>query len=374
MGGDPRLTDAITQLYAAALGSTNWNVPLERLRAVFAGEHVVLATVDLETGQRPLIASAGIDDSDRALLLSEEASRLAQPYFQVTPIDVAITRAAIVSDSEFAKSALYNEILRPTGGFHSVGATVKGSGPLLASLQVCRPQRAGAYNAVDAAVFQALLPHLMMAIEVRRRLALAEERNSGLERLLDRLSVAAFVTDGAGRPRFMNARAAQLIARGDGLTIGNGMLTAANPATTRDLRALIAGIAYGGQNGAGARFVLARPSLRPPLHATLMPAWRLDPEANGSVAQGVALLVSEPDAPPAIDREALADTFRLTTREAEIAALLADGTELGEIAQALELGIGTVRNHLKRVFQKTGVGSQAALVALARGFVRMDRS
>lgn len=372
MGGDPRLTDTITQLYAAALGrDDDWSAVLERLRAVFAGDHVVLASFDLETGQRPLIASTGIGDKERAALLSPECAQLAQPFFHAAPVDVAVTRGAIVRDSEFARSALYNEFLRPAGGFHSVGAMVRGSTALMTAVHVCRPEGAGGYDQPDAVAFQALLPHLLMALDVRRRLELAEARCTGLERLLDRLTVAAFVTDSASRPRFMNAKAGALAARGDGLTLANGMLATASHAATRDLRTAIARIAQGADS-AGTRLLLARPSLRPPLQVTLMPAWRLDPESAGAAPQGVALLVTEPDAPPPIHRDALADTFRLTQREADIAVLLAEGTDLAEIADALGLGLGTVRNHLKRVFQKTGVGSQAALVALARGFTRMD--
>jgi DNA-binding CsgD family transcriptional regulator len=89
---------------------------------------------------------------------------------------------------------------------------------------------------------------------------------------------------------------------------------------------------------------------------------------------GVAMLVTEPDAPPPIDKEALADNFRLTQREADVACLLASGAPLNAIAAALDLGLGTVRFHLKHAFQKTGTSSQAALVAVARGFAKLDRS
>jgi DNA-binding CsgD family transcriptional regulator len=49
--------------------------------------------------------------------------------------------------------------------------------------------------------------------------------------------------------------------------------------------------------------------------------------------------------------------------------LLGDGFDLQAIALQLGLGIGTVRHHLKHVFEKTGARSQAALVALLRGFI-----
>jgi DNA-binding CsgD family transcriptional regulator len=59
----------------------------------------------------------------------------------------------------------------------------------------------------------------------------------------------------------------------------------------------------------------------------------------------------------------------LTRRESEIAVLLAEGLDLKTIALRLGAGRGTVREHLKHVFEKTGARSQVALVALLRGFV-----
>jgi DNA-binding CsgD family transcriptional regulator len=82
----------------------------------------------------------------------------------------------------------------------------------------------------------------------------------------------------------------------------------------------------------------------------------------------VAIFIDEPDAPVYIDRRAVAEAFRLTRRETEIATLVGEGYELSRIANTLELGVGTVRNHLKRVFSKTDQHSQAALAALIRGF------
>jgi DNA-binding CsgD family transcriptional regulator len=51
-----------------------------------------------------------------------------------------------------------------------------------------------------------------------------------------------------------------------------------------------------------------------------------------------------------------------------VAALLAEGLDLAEVAGRLGHGISTARWHLKQIFDKTGARSQAALVALVRGF------
>ena len=374
MSGDPALLSVITRLYAAALARDEWPSALDQLRVTFAGDHVVLATHDFQSGQRPFIASTGIDPQDRERMLSEEANRMAYPYFGAMPIDVAAPRGALVRDTDFLRSEIYNEILRPAKGFHSVGAMLRGPGPLMTAIQVCRSEQAPEYDAPDAAAFQIIVPHLLMALEVRRRLCLADERSDGLERMLDHLSAAAFVTDGSGRPHVMNARARAMIAATDGLALTSTGLVASTPPVTRDLRDTIARIAASNGNDTGAaaglRLSLPRPSLRPPLRATFLPAWRLDPDGMGAAMHAVAILVAEPGAPPPIDKESLADAFQLTGREAEITVLLAEGMDLATIAANLDMGIGTVRNHLKRVFHKTGRSSQAALVALARGFTR----
>jgi DNA-binding NarL/FixJ family response regulator len=63
------------------------------------------------------------------------------------------------------------------------------------------------------------------------------------------------------------------------------------------------------------------------------------------------------DAPPAAGPEAL------TPREAEVLELLNQGRSNGEIAQALHIGIETVRTHAKRIFRKLGVRNRRELRA-----------
>ena len=55
----------------------------------------------------------------------------------------------------------------------------------------------------------------------------------------------------------------------------------------------------------------------------------------------------------------------LTTREAEVLALLASGLSNTEIAQCLYLSHATVKTHINRIFAKTGARDRAQAVRYA---------
>jgi DNA-binding NarL/FixJ family response regulator len=56
----------------------------------------------------------------------------------------------------------------------------------------------------------------------------------------------------------------------------------------------------------------------------------------------------------------------LTAREAEVVELLQDGRTNSEIAEALDIGIETVRTHARSIYRKLGVPSRRELARMAR--------
>jgi ATP/maltotriose-dependent transcriptional regulator MalT len=52
----------------------------------------------------------------------------------------------------------------------------------------------------------------------------------------------------------------------------------------------------------------------------------------------------------------------LSSREAEIMTLIADGHSNGQIAAALTVAEKTVKNHVNRIYAKLGVGSRRAAI------------
>jgi DNA-binding CsgD family transcriptional regulator len=63
------------------------------------------------------------------------------------------------------------------------------------------------------------------------------------------------------------------------------------------------------------------------------------------------------------------DVHRLSAREMEVMSLIADGQTNGEIAARLFLAEKTVKNHVRRIYSKLGVGSRPAAIAYWRNVV-----
>jgi DNA-binding CsgD family transcriptional regulator len=218
---------------------------------------------------------------------------------------------------------------------------------------------------------KALLPHVATAVELHLRLRAAERNGESFVRLLDRLDAGVILTDAFARPMFANARARCIAGEADGLFLHDDGLAGATPTATQILRDAIATSSNGAVRRP--RVWLERPSQRPPLLLSVLPLSHLGPTVPGTRAPRVAIFITEPDAPAAVDRQAITDVYRLTNRETEVAMLLADGLSVDAIGDRLGVGRGAVRTHLARLFDKTGARSQAALVALIRGFTEISR-
>lgn len=96
--------------------------------------------------------------------------------------------------------------------------------------------------------------------------------------------------------------------------------------------------------------------------------------ATAPLAREAVRRMNEVQSPVANDRSALHDSLRrayrhfgasvLTEREREVTHLLLQGNSAKAIARGLTISPETARNHLKRIYPKLGVASQAELFAL----------
>jgi len=64
----------------------------------------------------------------------------------------------------------------------------------------------------------------------------------------------------------------------------------------------------------------------------------------------------------------------LTPREADVLELLQEGATNAQIAQALSIGLETVRTHARNIYRKLGISSRRDLARLAGAEAALDRS
>jgi len=70
---------------------------------------------------------------------------------------------------------------------------------------------------------------------------------------------------------------------------------------------------------------------------------------------------------PELATEALGDSDPLTDRERQVLRLAADGVSTGDVAKALGLSAGTVRNYLSEAIDKLGASNRIDAARIARG-------
>ncbi|MGI6855482.1 helix-turn-helix transcriptional regulator [Mesorhizobium sp. 1B3] len=354
------------------------------------GNSTLFLDQDLRTGCVKSATGCGLAPELHAAFAPACEAGMLAPWMDNLGSGIARRSSAVISDRAFASSDFYEKTVRPTGTFHSATAALDYAASHRGFIAIGRRLGSDDYDSQSIEVLQVLVPHLVTALRVRHQLGDAELQTRSAYAMLDRLDAGIVLTDASARPRFVNARAGAIAAEGDGFCLGSRGIAAALPTETRALRRAIAAaatittkltqsdttdtIVQSATSAMQTTLPLSRPSLRPPLTAFVMPLSEAMLEGTTGALSQVAVFLIEPDRPPEIDTRALGETYRLAPREIQVATLLAQGRTLAEIACQLGIGLGTVREHLKRVLAKTETRRQANLVRLLlRAFVKPVR-
>lgn len=259
----------------------------------------------------------------------------------------------------FARSALMNEYLIPTGTRYSLFATYNAGPALVMAQAFLRRPNQEPFSETERRRVQTIVPHLARATRLRHLVRTLRADLGDLERALDASPSALAVLDSRGRTIALNARCRALLATFPGLfadprvrgaircsaTFAEG--TRARGTNPRPPRTVTVA-----RHGAPALSVLVHP-LRP----------RVDLRRAAPAAR-VLVVIHDPAAVIALDRDLVAHLHGLTATEAELAASLAEGRTVADFAKARGISELTVRTHLKHVLDKTGARRQAELVRM----------
>jgi DNA-binding CsgD family transcriptional regulator len=86
----------------------------------------------------------------------------------------------------------------------------------------------------------------------------------------------------------------------------------------------------------------------------------------------VLVCVTDPDAALSLSERRLSELFGLTHAERRLALALFEGSSLQQAAAKLCISVNTASVQLSRIFEKTGVNRQSALVALLARSAGLD--
>jgi DNA-binding CsgD family transcriptional regulator/PAS domain-containing protein len=372
MRSDSSLVDTI---YAAAADPDRWPAALTAVADHMGATGGMLAYV-APRGQQNQLVIGRLREDLGALFVERHAHNPwsdamihappGQPVIVNGLVDIRAVRRTAFHAEVLAPQGIENVInskeafLSPHGGFGGFG----GFGFTLSAR--------GSDRAEDARRrFARLHPHLSRAFETSLSLGRHADGARQLVPVLQRMPGPALLLDGQGRIGHANPAAEALLREGDGLTAGRegGLRLAATlPGETAALsRAVAEALSVAAGSGQMLRppLRLTRPSGKASLLVILVPLpppsfafWALTEQARALV------LVIDPAQQSLVASEAAGAAMGLTPAEARVAALVASGLNGPQAAAALGIAPTTVKTHLSRCFEKTGVRSQLGLVRL----------
>ncbi len=355
---------AVARLYEGVLDASLWPSALQAITDMMKADHAIALIQRSDSRGVEFMSAMRVDRQCLNVFKSAMEQGMAAQFFAGMPIRSVLSSTIVLP--ELPRSDFYHDIVRPMNGHHAAFFLSPLTQQMVGSCVICRPPQMGDYDLPELQCMRLFAPHIESALRLRQRLAQAEAETQQSVCVLNHVDLGIVLLDRSGLPQFVNRYADALLQERDGLACDRMGLSAATAGATRQLRQLIATAAQPEKyaHAQSLRLCLPRPSMRCPLVIRAMPLSRTAAETFGNTAAEIILFVHDPHRGGHLDEPILVAAFGLTEREAGVAALLAQGSDLAMIAEVLAISIGTVRSHLKHVFSKTGTSRQGELIRL----------
>ena len=329
-----------------------------------------------------LMIGEGPDDDKRALFVGlyqrgERRPDLERRYLRdFHPIDERVPRVRQMPDSllvpvtdqytaeELRTSPTYNDALPLAQQQRSLAVRLDGPEGSHIAMTFGDPVAARDWGASQVAMITSLLPQIRQFVRVRQALVRAAARNATVTALRDNLRLGVVYLDRRGQILEVNDRARGILQKGDGLSDRGGVLRACLSTDQICLERLLAKALPTSNAAAVSESMLLRRSAGlPPYALHVKPVGVPQPDYGARHVAALVLIV-EPGRRQRVAHELVAATLGLTAGESQVAAWLAEGRSVREIAEATGRTTGAIHWHLKQIYQKKSISRQADLVRL----------
>jgi len=362
------LSEIAGAIYDAALDPMLWCGVLERVMGFVGGQSIGLGAIDSVSKELNVCYTFGCDphylqlQRDTYIKFDPTAALIFFPPEQVVSI------ADLMPYEEYLDTRFYREWAQPQGWVDSASAVLDKSVTSFALLSVYRHAASGLVDDLMRRRMQLIVPHVRRAMMIGKAIDLKSVKTAAFVDALDGLSAALFLVDAFGRIVHANISGHDMLADGRILRSAQDSLVAADPQAARTLLGAIAAASDGdAAAGAGVAVVLSTsPELRWLAH--ILPLTSGARRRAGIAYSAVAAVFVHKTA---LDTPSLMETivklYRLTPSESRVFAAIVDVGGVSAVAEALGISEATVKTHLQRLFEKTGMRRQTDLVKMVAG-------
>ena len=362
----------IGDIYDASLDPSLWPHVLAKTRDFVGGAGASLFSKDVTSKTGTVYYDSGdMDPAYRHLYFDKYVRFDPVTSGHVTAeVGQPICTADIMPHEELRKTLIYHEWVRPQGVVDFVSAVLDKSATGAALFGVFRLEQHGLVD--DATLWRArqVVPHIRRAVLIGRVIEHKTAEAAALADTLDGIRAGMFLVDASGRIVHANASGHALAEAGVALRATDGRLVPIDADAARALGEIFAA-AGDGDAAVGIKGISVplrgRDGACYAAHVLPLTSGARR-RAGRTYAAVAAVLVRkaaiEAPSPP----EAIARHYRLTPTELRVLLANVQVGSVADTADALGIGEATVKTHLHRVFNKTGVSRQADLVKLVAGF------
>jgi DNA-binding CsgD family transcriptional regulator len=365
-----RFSEAVARIHEAATVPQRWDAALQAIVSVVDGSRAALLEIDA-AGRLRGISQVGHDPAT--------AQAYARDFYAIDPTrELALlspAQKAVTSyqqfPSSFRRRHAYFDFARHVDIGDVVGLNCPDVSGGKAILGVQRSVRAKAYGEEEKRLLELIGRHLAIARKVNMRLGEGWSAAAEIQSGFARLSVPAFIVDASAFVRHANPAAESLVGRSRKFVVRGGRLRAADASAESQLQRAVRTAAA--QPGRACAFAVHLDGGR--VATVLTAPLAADPKVAAHWRDPLALvLVDAGEVDPQSIAWRMRQIYGLTPAEARVAALVALGQTVEEIALSMQVKRPTLRTHLRNIFGKTGTRRQAELVGLAlRGAgIRID--
>lgn len=367
-----RFDQAILALHDAALGDGDWHVANAALQNACFADASHIGIVSAYGGNSAEFAFSKVSSR---ILDPGEAER--EYVYDFYPTDERIPRLLRLPNGRIAPntdlysaverrrtSGTWNDFLCRLGTTNQLNVRLDGPDGSDILWALTRHFRSPDWGEEDLKVVRSLLPHFLHAVLVRQTLAAAEALGTSLAGQLDNPLLAVMLLDQQGKIVQASTKARQILCERDGLSDRGGVLSANLGTDNTGLAKLLAcAIPRFGMEPTGGSIRVERPSCLPPFTLRVHPIGVRNGDCGGRRAVAVVWIV-DPAAKTQVAPRSLEELLGLTAAQSRVAAALAEGRTVREVAVSQGISEGTVRWHLKGIFARTGCSGQSDLLRL----------